>query len=180
VAVAYTFGWRMQSEVLTLERRHLDLKAKTLHSDTSKNGEARTVSLPDDLASLLTQQLGRVEVAQRQAGRVIPFLFPYLSGAKRVGTRRRDFRKAWRTACLKAGVPGMLRHDLRRTAARDMERGGIPRGVAMEIIGHKTEAMYRRYAIVSEADHREAARKRTGIVSGIITPRAVETRHASL
>lgn len=25
--VAYTFGWRMQSEVLTLERRHVDLVA---------------------------------------------------------------------------------------------------------------------------------------------------------
>ena len=74
----------------------------------------------------------------------------------------------------------MLRRDLRRTAARDMERAGLPRTVAMQIIGHKTEAMYRRYAIVSEADHREAARKRNGIVSGILGLRAVETRSASL
>jgi len=46
-----------------------------------------------------------------------------------------------------------------------MERAGLPRTVAMQIIGHKTEAMYRRYAIVNEADHREAARKRNGIVA---------------
>ena len=28
--IAYTFGWRTQSEVLALERRQLDLKAGTL------------------------------------------------------------------------------------------------------------------------------------------------------
>jgi integrase len=33
VTVAYTFGWRMQSEVLTLERRQLDLEAGTLRLD---------------------------------------------------------------------------------------------------------------------------------------------------
>jgi hypothetical protein len=33
VTVAYTFGWRMQSEVLALERRHLDLDAGTLRLD---------------------------------------------------------------------------------------------------------------------------------------------------
>jgi integrase len=62
----------------------------------------------------------------------------------------------WASACKAAGVAGRLRHDLRRTAARNLERAGVPRGVAMQITGHKTEAMYRRYAIVSEADHREA------------------------
>jgi len=181
VAIGYAFGWRMQSEVLPLERRHLDLRAKTLRLDpgTTKNGEGRMVSLPDDLAVLLGQQLARVEAAQRKAGRVIPFLFPHLSGPRRLGTRRKDFRKAWHVACATAGVPGRLRHDLRRTAARDMEREGVPRTVAMQIIGHKTEAVYRRYAIVSEADHRAAARRRNGIVSGIVAPQPLETRIVS-
>ena len=33
----------------------------------------------------------------------------------------------------------------------------VPRSVAMLMTGHKTEAVYRRYAIVSEADLRHAA-----------------------
>ena len=38
-----------------------------------------------------------------------------------------------------------------------MERGGVPRRVAMQITGHKTESVYRRYAIVDEKALREAA-----------------------
>ena len=37
-----------------------------------------------------------------------------------------------------------------------MERASIPRSVAMKISGHKTEAVYRRYAIVSEQDIADA------------------------
>src|SRR5437660_1413643 len=33
ITVAYTYGWRIRSEVLALERRHLDLEAGTLHLD---------------------------------------------------------------------------------------------------------------------------------------------------
>jgi integrase len=47
VAIAYTYGWRMRSEVLTLERRQLDLEAGTLRLDpgTTKNDEGRLVYL---------------------------------------------------------------------------------------------------------------------------------------
>src|SRR5262245_60193326 len=48
-------------------------------------------------------------------------------------------------------------HDMRRSAVRTFERAGVPRSVAMSIVGHKTESIYRRYAIVDEAMQREAA-----------------------
>jgi integrase len=38
-AIAYTFGWRMQSEVLTLELQHLDLDAGTLRLETRYDEE---------------------------------------------------------------------------------------------------------------------------------------------
>ena len=37
-----------------------------------------------------------------------------------------------------------------------MDRAGVSRHVAMQITGHKTEAMYRRYNIVREQDIRAA------------------------
>jgi hypothetical protein len=50
-------------------------------------------------------------------------------------------------------------HDFRRTAIRNLERDGVPRSVAMAMVGQKTEEVYRRYAIVDEAMIREAATK---------------------
>ena len=46
---------------------------------------------------------------------------------------------------------------MRLSAVRTFERAGVPRSVAMSIVGHKTESIYRRYAIVDEAMQREAA-----------------------
>jgi len=55
-------------------------------------------------------------------------------------------------------------HDFRRTAVRNLERAGVSRSVAMKLTGHKTEAVYRRYAIVSEADLHEAVSKLARLV----------------
>ena len=70
-----------------------------------------------------------------------------------------DFRKAWRAACLKAGVPGRLLRDSRRTAARNLVRAGVSEHVAMSITGHRTCSMFDRYNVTSEADLRDAALK---------------------
>jgi integrase len=75
------------------------------------------------------------------------------------GAQIKDFRASWRTACEAAAYPGKLFHDFRRSAVRTLERSGVPRSTAMAMIGHKTESIYRRYAIVDEAMLQEAAAK---------------------
>jgi integrase len=178
VTIAHTFGWRVPSEVLTLERRQLDLEAGTLRLDpgTTKNGDGRVVYLTPELKAMLAGQVARVDVLQRQLGRIIPWLFPHLTspcqqagcarGHHHIGDRRRRLQKVWKTACKAAGVPGRLAHDFRRTAVRNLERRGVPRSVAMKITGHRTEAVYRRYAIVSDADLQEATLRLTGTNPG--------------
>lgn len=67
--------------------------------------------------------------------------------------------RRWKKACRLAGVPERIPHDFRRTAVRNLERAGVPRSVARKLTGHKTEAVYRRYAIVCEADLTEGLEK---------------------
>ena len=147
VAIAYTYGWRMQSEVLMLERRHLDLEAGTLRLDPgmTKNDDGRVVYLTPELKGLLVAQLERIDTVQKRIKRIIRYLFPYLKGKVRLGRRRRDFRKTWTVACKKAGVAGRYRHDLRRTAVRNLVNAGVPERVAMKITGHRTRAVFDRY-----------------------------------
>jgi integrase len=170
------FGWRMQSEVLTLERRQLDLVegSLTLDPGRTKNDDARTgVYLTAELKVALSAQQARVEALERKLGRLVPYLFAHLSGKKQVGTRIKDFRLAWKAACRKAGVEGRLRHDLRRTAVRNLVRSGVNQHVAMAITGHRTESVFRRYKIISKADLQAAALKLEGHISGTVEAKPV-------
>jgi hypothetical protein len=49
------------------------------------------------------------------------------------------------------------RHD--RAALRNLEREGVPRSVAMKLTGHKTESVYRRYAMADDRDLRVAVER---------------------
>jgi integrase len=116
-----------------------------------------------------------VETLHRKLGRIVPWLFPNLrgtriavSGGRRtvLGARIGDFRRAWATACWKAGGPGLLVHDLRRSGVRNMVRADIPEHVAMTISGHKTRAVFDRYHIVSPGDLQDVARRLMGTIPG--------------
>jgi len=154
--VGYILGWRKR-EVLDLQRRNLDLTA-TLRLDpgSTKNREGRVAYLTPELHAALVSQVERVKALEKKLERIVPWLFPHLD-SPHAGTPILDPRKAWAQACKQAGLPEVLIHDLRRSAVRNMEKVGVPRSVAMKISGHKTESVYRRYAIVSDADLKAAA-----------------------
>lgn len=59
---------------------------------------------------------------------------------------------AWRKAVKAIGKPGLLFHDLRRSAIIDMDRRNVPRRVIQDLVGHKNPEMFNRYRIVGKAD----------------------------
>lgn len=156
VSFMFWTGWRL-SEVKSLEWRQVDFGAGVvrLEPGSTKNGEGREFPfgvLPE-LAGMLREQRQRTDALQRERGRIVQHVF------HRDGEPIRDLYAAWRSACRLAGVPGRLMHDFRRTAVRRLERSGVSRSVAMKLTGHKTESIYRRYAIVAGADLAEGVRR---------------------
>ena len=98
------------------------------------------------LGALLARQREHTDAVERAQERIIPSVF------HRDGAPIKSLRAAWTKATDAAGLVGRIPHDFRRTAVRNLERAGVPRSVAMKLTGHLTESVYRRYAIVSEAD----------------------------
>ena len=175
---AYITGWRIDSEILPLEWRQVDLKAGTvmLDADTTKNDEPRLFPITDDLRVVLEQRQ-ELRAAQLAAGHLCPWVFFRLVAEGRRGLsaqhrgfaavvltpqRIKRFNKQWKTACAAAGCPGRVPHDLRRTAIRNMSRRGVPERVAMTLTGHKTRAVFDRYRIVNETDLRDAQTRLNG------------------
>lgn len=70
-----------------------------------------------------------------------------------------EVKTAWLKARARAGVPELLIHDLRRTAARNMIRAGVPEKQVLEIVGWKTRAMLDRYNIIDERDVHSAGER---------------------
>ena len=176
---AYLTGWRVKSEVLTRQWRHVDFKARVIRLEPgeTKNGKGRTFpidTLPE-LKAVLEAQRAYTDKWERINGEIIPWVF------HREGRPFRDVRQVWRTASKRAGLmvpktdnegnvfvgkdgkPLMktlrIRHDFRRTAVRRLERAGVSRSVAKQLVGHLSDAMYDRYAITNEQDLREGLEK---------------------
>lgn len=160
---AYITGWR-KSEILGLQWRQVDFEAGNvrLEPGTTKNREARQFPFTSDLRAVLEAQRAKRD-ALAKTGKLCPWVFfhytfrkngrPSTFNGKPVG----EFKHSWETACTKAGLPGRLMHDFRRTAVRNLVRAGIPERVAMKMTGHKTRSVFERYNIVSEGDLRDAA-----------------------
>ena len=157
VRFAYLTGWRIQSEVLTLEWRQVDFAAGTVRLEVgqAKNGAGREFPFSEfsELAAVLDHQRRMTKFVGQARGRIVPWVF------HRNGKPIRDYRRAWKTACAAAGCPGRIPHDFRRSAVRNLIRAGVSDKVAMQLTGHKTCSVFDRYDIVSGADLREGVRK---------------------
>jgi integrase len=109
-------------------------------------------------AVLVTRQAEHDRV--KKLGHITPLVFWREVAKGRRGKKYpkpiRAFMKAWRNACVAAGLPGRIPHDLRRSAVRSFTRAGLSEHIAMKLSGHLTPSVFRRYDIVSDDDLRTA------------------------
>lgn len=154
VVFLYTTGCRT-GEAKSLRWNQVDWTERVVRvgAEQTKNDEPRTIPLDDNVVRLLEA------IPQSERGEL---LFP-------VGC----YRKAWITACCRAGLgtrtpgkqnggygqyEGLIPHDLRRSAVRNLRKAGVGEVVAMSVSGHKTAEVFRRYDITDDSDKREAVR----------------------
>jgi len=149
---AYKTGWRV-SEITGLTWNQVDLDNGIVRLETgdTKNDEARTVYLDDELQEVFNVQWE----SRKKSRKLTPHVFHGNNGNEQI----KDFRGSWIAACQDARIGKRLFHDFRRTAVRNMVRAGIPEGVAMKISGHKTRSVFERYNIVNDTDLKLAAQK---------------------
>jgi integrase len=101
----------------------------TLLEGETKNGQSRTLPLSAALVELLS-------AVKHREGAVFP--------------SKRSLQAAWKTATAKAGIEGLLIHDLRRSAVRNMMKAGAQQAEAMKISGHKDASVFQRYNVIDE------------------------------
>ena len=112
--------------MLDMRVHQVNLMANTIRLEpgTTKNDEGREVTMTLAVRTLLAQWKEPDDyVFTRQDGKAV-----------------RDFRRTWAKVRQAAKVPGLLFHDLRRTAARNLRRAGVAEGVIMKIGGWKLAA----------------------------------------
>jgi len=147
----YLTGWRV-AEARGLKWVQVDRTQRIIRLEAAqvKTGEGRVLPYGSmrELRELLETQWQWAQAIYMLHDRIPEYVFCQ-PNSKAIG---RPYVKAWHRAATKAGYPQRLVHDLRRTAVRRMERAGVQRSVAMKITGHKTESVYRRYAITCLKD----------------------------
>ena len=144
LVIGYHTGLR-RSTILSIRINQVDLAAGVIRIEAqqTKTRKAQLVPIYGDMR-------GYIELAMAANRRYLCEI-----GRQPIGS----FRKTWITATKAAEVPGLLFHDLRRSAVRNMIQAGVPETVAMQISGHRTQSMLHRYNIIAERDIVAAAAK---------------------
>ena len=148
VVMALSTGMR-KGELMGLAWKDVDLQAGRVVLHDTKNGERRVVPLAGPALALLKDH---AKVRRLDTDLVFP-------GSKRPpgpdGKARSvvpiDLRTPWETALKRAGIEDFRWHDLRHSTASYLAMNGASLAEIAEVLGHKTLAMVKRYAHLSEA-----------------------------
>lgn len=188
---AFLTGWR-KDEIRNLKWANVDFIAGVIRLEpgSTKNGEGRSFPMSDELRVLLAETKRRATasandaprtasgmVAQRMPATAKQFPVDYVFAV--AGRPILEFRKNWKTACHKAGLPCIystegkllkavrIFHDLRRSAVRELVRvQGLSEREAMMLTGHLTRSVFDRYSIVNERDLEGIRAKLNGAKNG--------------
>jgi len=184
VTLAYTYGFR-KGELLELRCEQVSLgdRAINLNPGETKNDDGRIAPFLDNVGALLQVLIAGKKDSDHvftrgdgtpvrdfrddwyalcRAAGLGEIFCPSCIDSEENHTIALDAEGRCPRCSKRAKDPkyvGLLFHDLRRCAVRNMVRRGIPQKTAMTISGHKTPSVFERYNIVDETDLRIAVEK---------------------
>jgi len=141
VLLALSTGMR-KGEIMGLTWGAVDFQRRMITLEHTKNGERRGVPL-----------VGRVHNALQERSRIRRIDSPYVFPAPlRYGQEPKpiDIQNAWRVAVKRANLQDFRFHDLRHSTASYLAMNGASLAEIAAVLGHKTLAMVKRYAHLSD------------------------------
>lgn len=147
-----------KGELLGLEWSRVDLQANLVYLDSNhtKTGKRRSVPLNKDARDAIIKR-ARFR-AQHCPGS--PWVFAHADGE-----RIRDAKRAFATACRRAGIRDFRIHDLRHTCAAWLVSAEVPLTAVRDLLGHTTIKMTERYAHLAPENIRAAVLVLEGVMS---------------
>lgn len=138
VVIALSTAMR-KSEILELKRRDIFLKDGFVILNKTKNKERRRVPIIGHAHEVLSEQMKIVRLDSE-------YVFPSKDGKKPI-----DIKRPWEIAVSKAEISDFRFHDLRHSCASYLAMNGATQRDLMEILGHKTVQMTKRYSHLSDS-----------------------------
>ncbi|HUE02202.1 MAG TPA: site-specific integrase [Bryobacteraceae bacterium] len=144
-----------KGELLNLEWSDVDLHGDppliTLWPGETKNRDGRTLPI------LAGEMLDTLRALKAEHDRKWPKQAHVFLNEDDTPLQYHHMRQVWNDACTRANLPGLLFHDLRRSAVRNLRRAGVTQAVARQFSGHKTDSVFNRYNITDFEDLKDAA-----------------------
>lgn len=139
VILALSTGAR-RGEIINLKWKDVDLDRRAIYLHDTKNKESRVLPLVSHALELMREHS---KVRRIDSELVFP--------SKKDPLKPWGMQKAWEFALVKSGVEDFRFHDLRHSAASYLAMNGASLAEIAEVLGHKTLAMVKRYAHLSES-----------------------------
>ncbi len=153
VVLALSTGGR-KNELLSLQWKDVDFKRGILIFHVTKNGERRSVPLTGYALDILKDhtKIRRIDTT---------YVFPSMKGNQGM-----SIRDAWKYCLKRADIPNFCFHDLRHSYASYLAMNGAFLLEIAELLGHKTLAMVKRYAHLTEAHTRSVVERMNQAIFG--------------
>ena len=140
------------SEILTLQWKHVRLRAGELHLPDSKTGQ-KIVQLGDAAVEVL-RGVARIDGN------------PWVITGKLEGGRLTDLQPFWQRVRARAGLNNVRIHDLRHTFASVAATQGMSLTMIGKLLGHTQVQTTARYAHLARGTVKEAANDISSVIAG--------------